>query len=143
MDRTFRRVLAVGWMAAALGCGLNDPKYIDYTEEEDGGGEADGTDGTTECTAAIAAFDAQMSAVTNSCAISGCHLTQTISGKPLSSSDSKVNRTQLLAYTGTTSEKLFNKISAASGQTHAGGNLSAKLPQANIDAWLAEEANCP
>lgn len=140
MDRRHRSLLLAACLVGAVGCGLTDSKYIDYSED----GETDGTTGgTAACPDAEAEFAAQMQpTLTSTCATATCHQAQTIEGKVLSATDSAVNRAQIKAYTGTTSDKLFNKISLK-GTTHSGGNLSAALPKANIDAWLAKEATCP
>ena len=140
MLRSIPQLIAGAGLLVLAACGLNEPKFIDYSDDGDGAG--DGADGAPpQCTAALAAFDAQMQAiVSGKCAIAGCHTTQPISGKALSANDATTNRAQLLAYTGETSTKLFSKISSSS---HGGGNKSADLPVSNIDAWLSEEANCP
>lgn len=133
------KLAALAWaLVTGAGCGMTEAKYIDYTDDVE--------TPAAGCPAADAVFSEQMAFVATGCAVGGsCHLVQDIpvgSGKKLSATDVATNRAQLTAYTGTTSERLFNKISA-NGTTHAGGNLSSQLPQANIDAWLAEEAKCP
>lgn len=49
------------------------------------------------------------------------------------------NRTALYDF-DPTSAAIFNKISSSS--THGGGDRSADLPKANIDAWIAAEDAC-
>jgi hypothetical protein len=124
-----------------LGCGISQPKYINYTD--DGTGTAPGTvTSSAECIAAQAAFDAQVEpAIKSTCAKAGCHLTQTVAGGLLSVDNTAANRTRLKAYSGGDVDTLFNKISLKAG-SHGGGDVSTNLPKANISAWLDKEAAC-
>jgi hypothetical protein len=126
----------------ASGCGLTEAKYIDYSDDE--GASDGGDDGATECPDAEAAFASQVQPVVKStCATAACHKITTIAGKTLSPDDATNNRAQLKAYTGTTSDKIINKIGLKTTPQHGGGDQSAALPKANVDAWLAKEATCP
>lgn len=66
MDRIITGTLALGWLFAALGCGLNDPKYIDYAD--------DGGDGTTPPTTDVTYTTGAKALLDSKCATSGCHV---------------------------------------------------------------------
>lgn len=127
---------AILWTLALFGttaCGVSQPKYVDHQTEVP----------LTACQqTALTLFETEIQPVIKvNCATAGCHLTQAVAGQALSYSDAAANRKQFLAYTGTTSTLLFNKISQKD-VTHGGGDKSTQLPQATLDTWLAKEAEC-
>ena len=124
------------------GCGISQPKYINYTDDGSGTTKGSTSAASAACNAAQAAFDAQIQpAVKSTCAKAGCHLTQTIAGAILSVDNAVTNRTQLKAYASGSADTLFNKISLKDG-THGGGDVSTILPKANISAWIDKESAC-
>ncbi len=125
------------FIAGVSACGIIEPDYRDYTQGTPT--TAPPVVETPECTAAGAEFAAQMATPVKTCL--SCHTATSISGKALKNGDDAVNRAQLKAYATAAPDKLFNKISL-SGTTHQGGNHSATMPKANIDAWLAKETLC-
>lgn len=70
MERIARAVSIAGSLLAVQGCGLTEPKYIDYSEEavDDGADDTDGTTTDATYTASIKAL------LDGSCATSGCHV---------------------------------------------------------------------
>ncbi len=130
-------------------CGLTDPEYVDYEEEnasgEAGGGESGATDETSEeCQAALTAYTDNLAGpVDSGCAISGCHTTTPIAGEVLSQGNDSANRAALLAYDNTADgSKLYNKIALLEGNSHSGGDKSASLTDTAIRAWKEAEASC-
>ena len=119
--------------AAVSGCGLFEPEYERYAAE------VVETPDDPCVTAALAEFAVQIApAIDNTCASSTCHALTSVAGKQLVVGDNKINRTQMLAYTGSDANVLFDKISL-NGKSHSGSDQSASLPKANIEAWLAKE----
>lgn len=134
--------------AALLGCGITQPKYVDYsdgtgTATGSGTGTGTGTGASSPCAQeALTLFTAEIGGILDAtCATSSCHALTSIQGEPLKAGDHAGNRDQLLAYTGGVASKLFDKISL-NGQTHGGGDKSGALPLATIEAWLDKEAEC-
>jgi hypothetical protein len=135
-----------------LGCGITQPKYVDYSG---GTGTATAAATRTDTTTAtgtgtddacaqeaLALFTEQVGgSVDATCATASCHALTAIQGQALKAGDHETNRRRLLAYTGGVASKLFDKISL-NGQTHGGGDRSDALPLANIEAWLDKEAEC-
>jgi hypothetical protein len=133
--------LAVVLAACVSGCGITKAEYKDYTSGQgiNGGPKTN----TPACQDALTAFTQDVQpAIQSTCAQSSCHLSNPIEGGFLSATDPQNNLTLLLAYTGSTSDKLFAHISLADGQGHPGGDVSGVLPKANIDAWLAKQNLC-
>jgi hypothetical protein len=119
-----------------VGCGISKPSYKKYDSEAGTSGETrDKTDPSEKDKANLAAFEKEMASIKTGCAISGCHLTTAISGTKLSATDQSINRTAILAYTGTTSTKLDSKLR---GTSHGGGKVTNPT-KAQIDAWLTVE----
>lgn len=138
-----------------IGCGLSDPKVVVYENPEgvestgsadstaSGGTTSDGTTsgGTTGGDAGLVAFKSSIGgAAKTTCAVAGCHSATPIAGKTLSASDDAKNRTAFLGYVGNPCDaaKLFGKISGS----HSGGNKSAEMPKAKIEAWVAADPSC-
>lgn len=134
------RLLAAAFSCIFAGCGITQPKYIDYqADDDDDGGETDSTD-SEACVAAQTAFDENIEpAIEATCATSSCHLTTTIAGSKLSASDSAANRKQLKAYTGTSATKLNQQLDGS----HSGGPAARNaLTTTAIDAWIEKEPAC-
>lgn len=118
-----------------VGCGISKPDYKKYGAETGTSGETPGKeDPSAKDLANLAAFEKDMSSIKTSCAISGCHLTTPIAGIKLSATDQAINRSAILAYTGTTSAKLDTKLRGS----HGGGKLATPT-KVQIDAWLTVE----
>ena len=88
--------------------------------------------------AALASYKANIALNLATCS---CHTTggTPIGGSKLSATDDAVNRKIFLAYTGSTSVKLDEKIRLVSSPKHSGGSLTNPT-KAQIDTWLAAEA---
>lgn len=144
-------------LLALVGCGLVQPKFVNYSNKTgtSGGpstanatqvGTSAGTEVATETDSACLEVFGELiaPAINDSCAVSGCHAVVAIpkqGGQSLQAGNDARNRAQLLAYSGGIATKLFNKISQ-NGQSHGGGDKSGTLPLVNIEAWLAKEAEC-
>jgi hypothetical protein len=134
MTRTFftARAVVASLALAASGCGLFEPRYEKY-------GETASENPDDPCvTAALSEFAAQIEPAIAATCGPGCHIAQTIGDGPLIIGDPANNRARFKAYASGDADKLFNKISL-NNESHSGGDVSASLPKATIDAWLATE----
>lgn len=129
----------------AAACGVAKPDYVPYEQKKGTGGTGTSTATETEtaadCAGGLATFATNVSpAVESSCGAAGCHKTGAGSVTLAPGTDA-ANRKSLLAYTGTTGDKLMTKLASAG---HPGGS-SAKiaLTDAAITAWMNDEAKCP
>lgn len=128
---------------AFTGCKALEPEYVKYdgknksTESSGEGSEKSPSSNgqNTQCDP-VAAYKTHLkSAIDNVC--SGCHAT--IAKLSLKKGADQSNHDTLLQYTGTTSTKLFEKVSNAGG-SHPGGDQSSVLPNTKIDSWI--EGKC-
>lgn len=117
------------------GCGLTDPKYVEY----EGG---DSTTETAECEEGTASFAENITFVA-SCAIQGCHLTG--GGDLTLNNDPTADRTALLAMLSkyTDASGLYDKIAGQNGQSHTGVSAASSVDLAKLQAWEEVEKNCP
>ncbi len=127
---------ALAALSVLSSCGIFESEYIDYTEESEAT-----VDTTSACaTAAIESFETEMQpGIKSNCSSSGCHLSHATT--PLSPTDTTTNRNELTEYANGSAETLFNKVST-NGVSHSGGDRSADISEANIEAWISAEAEC-
>ena len=127
-------VIAVFIFAVTAACGVVKSDYVPYEPKK-------GIDTDSECAVGLAGFAANISAsIASSCGSSGCHKTGGGSVTLVDGSDAS-NRSNLLAYTGSTGDKLIAKLKSTS---HSGGAAAkAALSEEEITAWMTEEAKCP
>lgn len=141
-----RRLYILVFAAVVVACGITEPQYIDYSDDDtvkDAGGSGTGSAGSPACVAALDEFSAQIEpALEKTCITSRCHVEQTIGATTMKKGDAAGNRDGVKRFSAGSAEKFFNKLSKT-GVGHGGGDQGAALPKANVDAWIAKEAACP
>ena len=128
-------ILIVGYV---ISCGITDPKFIDYAEENQTPTPTPTSPATTDpcVTAAVAAFTTNVDAVLSPCY--SCHAS--VPKLPLKASSASANREAMRTWSKwTTPRDGQTMVTYITSSSHPGASSAGVLSLTKLKAWLDTE----